>query len=106
MKINVVETIIDVFKDVNWNPLTITMPQNGDVVTIIPEFYKTKSGIRNENTLKGLTVTGACMPISGPITYVVKQLRNYDSLIALRTNINSQYQTKVIPTAIPAPAFV
>lgn len=82
-KVNLIETIIDVFKSVNWNPLTITMPQNGDVVTLHPDFYPTESDEKSESTFKGLTVTGACLPISGNITYVVNQLRNYDKCIAV-----------------------
>lgn len=98
-KINVVESILTVFNDVNWNPLTITMPQNGDVITLTPEFYPTKSGEKNESTFKGLVVTGACIPISGTITQVVKQLRNYDQCIASRNRINRTYRRKAVAAA-------
>lgn len=88
---SVVEIILDVFKDCNWNPITITMPQNGDHITLTPLFYKGCQE-KSASTFHILKVTGSVMPISGTISHVVHELQHYDELIELRRQLDAHYR--------------
>ena len=85
-----IETILDVFEDVNWNPLTITMPHSNDNITLTPKFYPGKEPSRN--TVCGLHVTGACLPFDGSINDVVRELRRYDENTKIHSKLVASFQ--------------
>lgn len=90
-KLNIIDVVIDIFEDNYWDSITITMPQNGDKVTLTPVFYDGMTPSRN--ALKMLKVEGAAMPISGTIDFVVRNLQNYQHLIELRQDLDAFYAT-------------
>ena len=84
------DSIIDAFYCANWEPMTIAVPMNGDLITLTPTFM---NGIKDESHMNGLKVEGAPLPLEGSIPFVVAQLKDYDKLIARRDEINSQVAT-------------
>lgn len=84
-----IDSIIDAFYCANWEPMTIAVPMNGDLITLTPTFM-TASKMKAMN---GLKVEGAPLPLEGSIPFVVAQLKDYDKLIARRAEINSQVAT-------------
>lgn len=89
-KFNLTETVIDVFDDCNWNPITIQLPQSEEKLTLIPEFYTGKTPCRS--TVKGLKVIGGCIPISGTIADVCREIRRYDKNRGLRRRLNQSFR--------------
>lgn len=84
-KFSFIDTIIEVFETVDFQPMELTVPCNGDVIKLTPTFM---GGIKDTTHMNGLIVEGAPLPLEGPIPYVVSQLRDYDKMIATRNSID------------------
>ena len=83
-----IDTIIEVFETVDFQPMELVVPCNGDVIKLTPTFM---GGIKDTTHMNGLIVEGAPLPLEGTIPYVVSQLRDYDKMVATRRNIDSVY---------------
>ena len=57
-----IDSIIDAFYCANWEPMTIAVPMNGDLITLTPTFM---NGIKDESHMNGLKVEGAPLPLEG-----------------------------------------
>lgn len=71
--------VINILADYDWANQTLTMPQNGDRLTLIPHF-RDESKPSKDNFIY-LEVQGSILPISGTPEYVLYQLYNYQHVI-------------------------
>lgn len=94
-KFSFIDTIIEVFETVDFQPMELTVPYNGDVIKLTPTFM---DGIKDTTHMNGLIVEGAPLPLEGTITYVVSQLRDYDKMVATRNSIDKVF----VPAAVNA----
>lgn len=98
--ISIKENLFNSFEANKWLPIVVTMPQNGDVLTLIPHFHANKKPDRH--SLRIIEVKNGCMPMSGPVKSVINDILHYDELIKLRQELDAcLQQCNTNPEEIP-----